>query len=117
MGPQDRLGALLDGMGCTVCEEHVPAARIRLLARRDDLVFLQLDCPACGSTSLGFVADEAVTPEADHLAAVDPISPDDVLDMHDFLAAWSGDLDGLVRRARVARRPAGPGSRRSGRSA
>ena len=54
MGPQGHLGALLDGMGCTVCEEHVPAERIRLLARRDDLLFLQVACPACGSTSLGF---------------------------------------------------------------
>ena len=118
MGPQDHLGALLDGMGCTVCEEHVPAERMRLLARRDDLLFLQVDCPACGSTSLGFVADEPVTSEADRLADGTPITSDDVLDMHALLASWTGDLGALVRPAggRRARR-AGPADRRTGRSA
>jgi len=118
MGPQDHLGALLDGMGCTVCEEHVPAERIRLLARRDDLFFLQVDCPACGSTSLGFVAGEPPTSEADRLAGGTPITSDDVLDMHALLASWTGDLGALVghaagRRARRAR----PATRRAGRSA
>lgn len=118
MGPQDHLGALLDGMGCTVCEEPVPAERIRLLARRDDLLFLQVDCPACGSTSLGFVADEPIAPEADRLADGAPISADDVLDMHAFLASWTGDVGGLVRpTAGTRRRQAGPGIRRTGRSA
>ncbi|TAK01343.1 MAG: hypothetical protein EPO36_06245 [Chloroflexota bacterium] len=126
MGPQDHLGALLDGMGCTVCEEHVPGARIRLLAQRDDLLFLQLDCPGCGSTSLVFVADATVVPaagpppvapEAVRLAGADPVSADDVLDMHAFLAAWTGDLDDLVRPAGHAGWAARPDLRRSGRSA
>jgi hypothetical protein len=117
MGPQDRLGALLDGMGCTVCKEHVSGDRIRLLAHRDDLLFLQVDCLACGSTSLGFVADESVPPEVVRLADAAPISSDDVLDMHAFLASWTGHLDDLVRPARASRRPAGPGTLRTGRSA
>ena len=105
-------------MGCTVCEEHVPAERIRLLARRDDLLFLQVACPACGSTSLGFVADEPVTSEAERLADGIPVTSDDVLDMHAFLASWTGDLGALVRpvggqRARRAR----PADRRTGRFA
>jgi len=139
MGPLDRLGALLDGMGCTVCDEHVPGARIRLLARRDDLLFLQLDCPACGSTSLGFVADDGIRPEvgrpdvlrpdvlrpdvvrpggsvaaeAARLADAAPVSSDDVLDMHTFLDSWTGDLAGLVRPAGRPR----SAPHRSGRSA
>jgi hypothetical protein len=118
MGPQDRLGALLDGMECTVCEEHVPAERVRLLARRDDLLFLQVDCPACGSTSLGFVADERVVTEADRLADGTPITSDDVLDMHAFLESWTGDLGALVRPAGGPRaRRARPPDRRTGRSA
>ena len=117
MGPQDRLGALLDGMGCTVCDEHVPGHRIRVLARRDDLLFLQLDCPACGSTSLGFAADATNRPEADRLAGAAPVSSNDVLDMHVFLDSWAGDLDDLVRPDGPARRSSGSDVRRSGRPA
>src|SRR5262245_50582009 len=94
MDPQDHLLARPDGMRCTVCDEPVPADRIRLLARRDDLAFLQLDCDACLSTSLGFVVDGAMDGEA--VPQPDPITSDDVLDMHELLAAWRGDLTGLL---------------------
>jgi hypothetical protein len=95
MDPLDHLLALPDGPRCTVCDERVPAARVRILAWRDDLVFLQLDCEACLSTTLGFILggreDEAEPPPP-----ADPISADDVLDMHQLLATWRGDLSGLL---------------------
>jgi hypothetical protein len=96
MDPLDHLKALPDGMPCSVCGERVPSEAIRLLAWRDDLAFLQLECGACLSTTLGFAIDglpedcAAVTPTA-------PISTDDVLDMHQFLARWRGDLASLLR--------------------
>jgi hypothetical protein len=97
MDPLDHLLALPDGPRCTVCDERVPATRVKLLAWRDDLAFLQIDCGACLSTTLGFVlggrADEPAGPRA---AA--PISSDDVLDMHQLLATWRGDLTGLLSR-------------------
>ncbi len=97
MDPLDHLGALPDGLRCTVCEERVPANRLKLLAWRDDLAFLQLDCSACLSTTLGFVAggrgDEPVEPRR-----AEPITTDDVLDMHLLLATWRGDLAGLLSR-------------------
>jgi len=102
MDRHDDLGALIDGLTCTVCDEPVPPAGVRLLASRDDLVFLQLDCPACASTTLGFVmtgagaggpleAADSIDPDAP------PISADDVLDMYQLLAGWTGDLASLVR--------------------
>ena len=95
MDPLDHLLALPDGLNCTVCDERVPATRVRLLAWRDDLAFLQLDCAACASTTLGFVLGG----QADGPAPAregDPISSDDVLDMHQLLATWRGDLAGLL---------------------
>ncbi len=83
-------------MGCTVCDELVPSDRVRLLARRDDLLFLQVDCSACGSTSLGFLEGDGAI-GVDAAAAGPAISSDDVLDMHALLASWSGGLAGLVR--------------------
>jgi hypothetical protein len=95
MDPLDHLDPLPDGLRCSVCDEPVPVARVRLLARRDDLVFLQIDCPACSSATLGFVLDGRMDGAA---PAIDrpPIDADDVLDMHELLAGWQGGLTGLL---------------------
>ena len=105
MDPLDHLLALPDGLRCTVCDERVPATRIRLLAWRDDLAFLQIDCDGCASTTLGFVLggrSEDAEPDAEPVPAADPISSDDVLDMHQLLASWRGDLAGLLQGDRGA---------------
>ena len=96
MDPVDHLLALPGGHHCTVCGEPVPAARVQLLAWRDDLVFVQLECAACLSTTLGFVLGGRSEGPARPPAA-DPISSDDVLDMHQLLATWRGDLTGLLQ--------------------
>jgi hypothetical protein len=118
MGPQDHLRALPDGIRCTVCDERVPADHLRVLARRDDLLFLEVGCHVCGSTALGFITDSAFRPETDQLAGAEPISGDDVLEMHQLLGSWSGDLVSLVGQAGA--RPDGrdrPESGRTGRPA
>jgi len=95
MDPLDHLLALPDGLRCTVCDERVPATGVRLLAWRDDLAFLQIDCNACASTTLGFVLGGR-SEAADPRSAAEPISSDDVIDMHQFLATWRGDLAALL---------------------
>ena len=97
MDPLDHLLALPDGLRCTVCDERVPATRIRALARRDDLTFIEIDCDACASSTLGFLlAGRTDEPAPAHDG--DPISSDDVLDMHELLASWRGDLVDLLAR-------------------
>jgi hypothetical protein len=110
MDPKDHRHALPDGLDCSVCEERIPGDRIRLLARRDGLSFVQSECPACGSTILGFitrdghpdgdVADPLTRRPSAADAAGPPITADDVLEMHRFLDAWDGDLAELVGRDR-----------------
>jgi hypothetical protein len=95
MDPLDHRLVLPDGLRCTVCEERVPADRLQLLAWRDELVFLQIDCGSCLSTTLGFVVSGAGD-EPLQQPPRPPITSDDVLDMHQFLASWRGDLSGLL---------------------
>lgn len=72
--------------------------RSRLLARRDDLLVLELHCAACASVTLGFIfaPDDRLLPECLRLAGAPPVSADDVLDMHLQLEAWQGDLRSLL---------------------
>jgi hypothetical protein len=110
MGPRDLPGPLPDGASCTACGVPVPTARIRILARRDDLAFVQLDCVACGSAALGLLLD-STDPGGEQVldvagdpmpagrgtrAVVRAISQADVDAIRDDLAAWDGDLVGWL---------------------
>jgi hypothetical protein len=84
--------------------------RIRILARRDDVAFVELDCPACGSETLGLLM--ASSPDGEPIldVATDtptvgppvdgsmprPISQADVEAVRRDLAAWDGDLAGWL---------------------
>jgi len=103
MHPGDRLGPIPDGVTCTACGAGVPAGRIRILAHRDDLAFVELACPECGSSALGLLlaADEPGDPPlldvaADPGPAVEAVTMGDVVAMHDHLATWDGDLRDLL---------------------
>ena len=110
MGPRDHPRPLPDGARCTACGAPVPTGRIRILARRDDLAFVELDCIACGSAALGLLIDSAA-PGGEPILDVagDPavaggarggsiraISTADVEAIRDDLAAWDGDLVGWL---------------------
>jgi hypothetical protein len=55
MDPRDDLDSLGAGVDCAACGGTVPNDRIRVLARRDDIAFVEIHCPACRSESLGIV--------------------------------------------------------------
>lgn len=95
MDPLDHVRAGLDGLACAVCEGSVPAASIHLLAHRDALSFVQVDCPACRSSTLAFLLEgrDGGTLGPSREA---PVSSDDVLDMHLFLRDWRGDPSALI---------------------
>jgi hypothetical protein len=101
MDPLDHVRAGLDGLRCAVCNGPVPAGSVKLLANRDGLAFVQLDCDACRSTTLAFLLDGASDLRDDAPAnrasgASEAVSADDVLDMHVFLRGWQGGLADLV---------------------
>ena len=103
MHPGDRLGPIPDGVTCTACGAGVPSGRIRILAHRDDLAFVELACQRCGSSALGLLlaADEPGQPPVLDVAGDPPstrtvVTHDDVAAMREHLAAWDGDLRGLL---------------------
>ena len=108
MGLRDRPRPLPDGATCTACGATVPSAHIRVLARRDDVAFVELACPECGSAALGLLLPPApdgtavldveadgppTVPRGQHVEA---ISQADVAAIRDDLASWDGDLVGWL---------------------
>jgi len=110
MDPRDRVRPLPDGAVCTACGAPVPDGGIRILARRDDLAFVELACAACGSTAIGLlldagapdgrpildVGDDAASGGSAPNGTFRPISTTDVEAVRRDLAAWDGDLVGWL---------------------
>ena len=103
MDPRDDLDSLAGGVGCAACGEIVPGDRIRILARRDDLTFVEVDCPACRSESLGIVVSDpdadgpSFDPDAVDRPAWGEFDADDVARFRDARPIAPSDVD-TVRR-------------------
>jgi len=87
---------------------------MRLLAEREGLFFVDLDCSRCGSHTVAIVtveldesevtievSDVVGEDEIDHLGeplpvGAAPVTADDVLEMHQFLTSYQGSLGELV---------------------
>lgn len=114
MNGPEWLHSQLTAFTCPACRCNYEAGSIRLLAERDGLFFVDLDCAACQSKSVAIVTigmDDAEAAIAEipiihelpeHIeprprgASEAPISPDEVLEMHEFLAHFRGDVDQLL---------------------
>jgi hypothetical protein len=112
MDGADWLRTQLTSFGCATCGRAYAPEGVRVLAERDELFFVDLACLGCGTRSTAIVtialeegAARADAPDLEPLPgaarASDPAEPiglDDVLDVHQLLAGWEGDLRGLLRR-------------------
>ena len=104
MDPRDDLDSLGGGVDCAACGGLVPNERIRVLARRDDIAFVEIHCPACRSESLGIVVatDEDANDDDEEAVAVGPglaygeFGPGDEERFRGASPIGAGDVD-LVR--------------------
>jgi hypothetical protein len=117
MDSPDWLRTQLTSFTCPACGRRYRGSRIKLLAERDGLFFVDLDCTRCGSHTVAIVTVEedetelsiidasdielAVDLEPEHLGEELPaklalVTADDVLDMHELLADFDGDMHALV---------------------
>jgi transcription elongation factor Elf1 len=114
-GP-DWLRTQLTSFTCPACGRRYRGSKIRLLAERDGLFFVDLDCARCGSHTVAIVTVEmddataSITDISDLTLSIDElpihlgeelpaaaalVTPDDVLEMHEFLAEFDGNFGRL----------------------
>jgi hypothetical protein len=103
----------LAAFSCAACGQPYGEAQVRLIAQREELYFVDLSCPHCGSQAVAIVTiqidgepgamevaqdarrEEPVVRTVDGAPS---ITVDDVLDAHALLRDFEGDLDELVER-------------------
>lgn len=117
MDSPDWLRSQLTSFTCPACGRRYRGSRIRLLAERDGLFFVDLDCSRCGSHTVAIVtvelddAEFAIADASDigqpleympeHLGealppGAAPVTADDVLEMHQLLSGFAGDISALL---------------------
>ncbi len=117
MDSPDWLRTQLTSFTCPACGRRYRGSRIRLLAERDGLFFVDLDCSRCGTHTVAIVTVELDESEMAIIDASDielareagpehlgeelpanaaPVTADDVLDMHQFLVEFEGDMRALL---------------------
>jgi hypothetical protein len=117
MDSPDWLRTQLTSFTCPACGRRYRGSRIKLLAERDGLFFVDLDCSRCGSHTVAIVTVElddselsivdasdielAVDLEPEHLGEELPVGAalvtgDDVLAVHELLTDFDGDVYALL---------------------
>jgi hypothetical protein len=107
---------------CPACGRRYRGSRMRLLAEREGLFFVDLDCSRCGNHTVAIVtieideseitievSDVLGEEEIEHLGetlpiGAAPVTADDVLEMHEFLATFKGSLGALLEKDGAERR-------------
>lgn len=100
---------------CAACGEPYGETRVRLIAHREELHFVDLACHHCGTQAVAIVTildegDSATldpgelvpaaghVPETTGVKAARPVSADDVIDVHQLLEVFDGDVEALMAR-------------------
>jgi hypothetical protein len=105
---------------CAVCHQAFGPENIQVVSRRSDMWMMVVTCEECHARN--FVAavlgdgdpdqaqlalrqlsrdesDFEIAPEVDEAPDGEPVSIDDVIEMHEFLAEFDGDFRRLFREA------------------
>ena len=91
---------------CPVCGRSLKGCDVQVLSHEDERFHLQVTCAQCQVTFIvvlaiaggGVEAVETPTPEPvdEPVAAAEPISVDEILDLHLYLKGFQGTLAELV---------------------
>lgn len=109
MDGSEWLKTQLTSFGCAACGQPYESGKIRLLAEREGLFFVDLGCSHCGTQAVAIVTiatdeDDELRIDAGEHASValtampvaDPVSADDVLAVHKLLDGFAGSINDLL---------------------
>ncbi len=116
MDSPEWLRTQLVAFNCPACGRLYRDGRIRLLAEREGLYFVDIDCAACSSHTVAIISvelneSELTIADASDIGLLDasvahlgeelpigasPVTADDVLEMHEFLVDFDGDIEALL---------------------
>lgn len=93
---------------CPACARNLESCEVRMLKQADSHLTVEVTCAKCSVTFIVVLAvqyssdDEAETIDGQRSTGatqrdMDPISDDEILDVHDLLRDFSGSLSDLVR--------------------
>lgn len=94
-------------MQCSVCGKAFKPARVMVLSEERDRTTLHLQCEECGAASFVLVSTGQLgvasvgmltdlnSQDARNLFGKEPISTDQVIEMHQLLKKWRGDMKTL----------------------
>ncbi len=96
---------LMSSIKCVVCGQRYKEDGIKILGHQEDLWFLGASCSACHTRCLvaavikGNMAPEVITDlteaEQEKFRNMDRLTADEVLDMHNLLKDFDGDIPRL----------------------
>ena len=95
---------LIANIKCGICGEFYEPDNIRILGQQEDLWFIGVFCPACHTQALvaavireetGEVVTDLTKGEYAKFADMEPVGANEVLDMHEFLSSFAGNVSDM----------------------
>jgi hypothetical protein len=87
---------------CPVCGRSLKGCDVQVLSHEDERFHLQVTCAQCQVTFIvvlaiaGGAVEEVAEPVQEPVAQAEPISVDEILDLHLYLKSFQGTLKELV---------------------
>ena len=99
------INSLIESINCGECNQLYTADCIKILGQEDNMWFMSAICPECKTRALvaTVVGEKDVESKTDLTKAEyleimdeDPVGTDEVIDMHQFLSNYSGNLSEIL---------------------
>jgi hypothetical protein len=108
-GQERLLRQIVSQYRCQKCRRSFEREHVRIAARQDQLWIVSVRCSRCRTQQTFYVQlkdreqgftelRDLTEAEEEHFAEMQPVTGDDVLDMHEFLKSFNGDFKNLFPR-------------------